>query len=178
MRKFALTVVLLAALAAPSLAAQSIGIFDDPNGQSCQISDPGGETQKKVYIIHLNAPPSVIGSAWKLTWDAGMNMTWVSESSPFLLTGNSQDGVQVYYYTCQAGTFLIDTVTFTSHGTSAPCSYMRLAAEPTQGLVALYCNFAKLSFVPGEGIVNANASCACTVAAAPTTWGRVKSLYR
>jgi opacity protein-like surface antigen len=178
MRKFALTVVLLAALATPALAAQSIGIFDDPNGQSCQISDPGGETQKKVYIIHLNAPPSVIGSAWKLTWDAGMNMTWVSESSPFLLTGNSQDGVQVYYYTCQAGTFLIDTVTFTSHGTSAPCSYMRLAAEPTQGLVALYCNFAKLSFVPGEGIVNANAGCACTVAAAPTTWGRVKSLYR
>jgi len=41
-----------------------------------------------------------------------------------------------------------------------------------------HCNFASQEFVPGEGIVNANGTCMCSVSTAETTWGSVKALYR
>jgi len=180
MKKFVLTAVLLTAVTQAALAAHSIGIFDDAAATSCEISDPGGPSTKLIYIVHTNelAVP-VGGSAWKLEWDAAMTMTWISDSSPFFRVGNAQDGISIAYVPCAGGTFLIDTVSMMSAGTSTPCSRFRLVAHPTQGLAILRCgSYDPMAFVPGEGIVNPNVSCACTVATEPTTWGRVKSLYR
>ncbi len=181
MRKPALMAVILAALATPALAAHSIGIYDDPGALSCEISDPGGAVMKTFYVVTTNAPIPFGGSAWKLEWDPGMTMTWIGDdTSPYFSTGNARDGVSIAYVPCQEGTFKIDAVTMMSLGTSTPCSHFRLAAHPTQGgPKSLSCGgFSTLPIVPGEGIVNANGTCPCNVAVAPTTWGGVKALYR
>ena len=66
-----------------------------------------------------------------------------------------------------------------SLGTSTPCARFRLAPHPSLGLAILSCGgFSPLPFVPGEGIVNANGTCPCSVPTAQTTWGGVKALYR
>jgi hypothetical protein len=180
MKKFVLTVVLLTALNEPALAAHSIGIFEDAAATSCEISDPGGPSTKLIYIVHTNElVVPVGGSVWKLEWDAGMTMTWIGDTTPYFHVGNAKDGISIAYSPCQGGTFVIDTVSMTSAGTSTPCSRFRLVAHPTQGLAILRCgSYDPMSFVPGEGIVNPNVSCACTVAVEPTTWGSVKALYR
>ena len=177
MRTIALTVLLLA-VAMPAMAIQDIGIFSDAAATSCEIADPGGNVQVMVYIVQTSSVQPVVGSAWTLQWDAGMSMDYVSDSTTYSKVGDAQNGASVFYFTCTAGTFVIDTVTFLSHGTSAPCSYMRLGPHPTQGRIIVQCNFAGTPFQGGEGIVNPNDNCHCTVATEPTTWGRVKSLYR
>lgn len=180
MKRFGLFVFLLSlTVAAPAMAVQDIGIFADAAGTSCEIADPGGNVQVKVYIVQTSPVQPVVGSAWKLEWDAGMSMDYVSDdTSPYSKVGDAVNGVSIFYFTCTAGTFVIDTVTFLSHGTSAPCSYMRLGPHPTQNRVIIQCNFAGTPFHGGEGIVNPNDNCHCTLATEPTTWGRVKSLYR
>jgi hypothetical protein len=178
--KLALIALTLVAVSTPAFALHSIGIYEDPQALICQISDPGGPSTKLIYIVHTNelAVP-VGGSAWKLEWDAGMTMTWISDTSPYFRVGNAQDGISIAYVPCASGTFLIDTVSMMSAGTSAPCSRFRLGPHPSMGLSILRCSsFDPLPFVPGEGIVNANASCACTVATEQTSWGAIKSLYR
>ena len=179
MKKFVLTVLLLAATAGPALAIGRIGIFGDDAGLSCSISDPGGSVFKVIYIIHTGDVQPAIGSAWTLTWDPGMTMVYMSDdASPWFKNGNAQDGASISYYTCQTGVLKIDAVTFLSLGTSAPCSYFRLAPHPTLGRSVIYCNFAYVPFLGGEAIVNANATCPCSVATEQTTWGSVKALYR
>jgi hypothetical protein len=179
MKRLGLTALLLASAAGPALAAHSIGIYADELAQSCEISDPGGAVNKTFYIVHTNEVQPCIGSAWRLVWDPGMTMVWIGDdTTPFSKVGNAKDGVQVAYVPCTAGTFKIDTVTMMSFGTSAPCSYMRLGPEPTRGRVIIFCNFASVPFTAGEGIVNANGTCACTVRTEPTTWGTIKALYR
>jgi hypothetical protein len=179
MQKLVLTAVLLTAAAEPAIAAHSIGIYEDAAALSCEISDPGGGA-KSIYIVETNElVVPVGGSAWKLDWDAGMTMTWIGDTTPYFHVGNAKDGISIAYVPCQGGTFLIDTVSMMSAGTSTPCSYFRLVAHPTQGLAILRCSsYDPMSFVPGEGIVNPTGACACTVATEPATWGRVKSLYR
>jgi hypothetical protein len=173
-------IALTLVVSTPAFAAHSIGIYDDPLAVSCQISDPGGPSTKLIYIVHTNElVVAVGGSAWTLEWDAGMTMTFINDSSPFFHVGNAQDGISMAYSPCAGGTFLIDTVSMMSAGTSAPCSRFRLGPHPSLGLSILRCgSFDPMAFVPGEGIVNANASCACSVATEPTTWGTIKSLYR
>jgi len=178
MRKFALTILLVAGTSVPAMAIQTIGIFGDDVASKCEVSDPGGNATIKVYVFQTSPVQPVVGSAWNLEWDAGMTMDYVSDASTFSKVGNAQDGVSIYYFVCTAGTFLIDTVTFLSHGTSSPCSYMRLGEHPTQGRSIIQCNFAATPFTPGEAIVNATAACTCNVATEPTTWGSVKALYR
>lgn len=179
MTKVGLTVLLLLVVAIPAMAVQTIGVFSDAAATSCEISDPGGNAQVKVYIVQTSDVQPVVGSAWKLEWDAGMSMDYVSDdATPYLKNGDALNGASVYYFTCTAGTILIDTVTFLSHGTSAPCSYMRLGPHPTQGRVIIQCNFAGTPFPGSEGIVNSNDTCRCTLATEPTTWGSVKALYR
>jgi hypothetical protein len=175
MKTFALMTVLLAA-AVPVLAAHSIGIYADEAATSCEITDTGGA--KTLYIVETNQVQPAGGSVWKLAWDAGVTMIYVSDSTPYFRIGNAQDGIQIAYVPCGAGTFLIDTVTMMSFGTSAPCSRFRLVDEPTRGLSILRCgSFDPMSFVPGEAIVNANGTCSCTVATEQATWGSVKALY-
>ena len=182
MNKPALVAVILGVFATPALGAHSIGIYADPGALSCEISDPGGAVMKTFYVVTTNATQVPFGgSVWKLEWDAGMTMTWVGDdASPYFSVGNARDGISIAYSPCQGGTFKIDTVTMMSFGTSAPCSRFRLAPHPTQGgPKSLSCGgFSPLPIVPGEGIVNANPTCSCNVATAPTTWGSVKALYR
>lgn len=181
MNKPALVLVILAAFATPALGAHSIGIYEDQGALNCEISDPGGAVTKTFYVVVTNAPIAFGGSVWKLEWDAGVTMTWIGDStSPYFSVGNAKDGVSIAYVPCEGGTFKIDAVTMMSFGTSAPCSRFRLVPHPTQGgPMSLTCGgFSPLPIIPGEGIVNANGTCSCNVATAPTTWGGVKALYR
>ncbi|HKW13802.1 MAG TPA: hypothetical protein VJS69_04880 [Candidatus Krumholzibacteria bacterium] len=180
MHKLALTLVLLTAAAGPALGAGSIGVYADAGGSNCEISDPGGGALQLIYIVETNDLVPVGGSAWKLEWDAGMTMTWIGETTPYFHVGSAKDGISMTYSPCQGGTFLIDTVSMTSAGTSTPCSHFRLVDHPTQGLIIARCSsYDPMPLIPGDGIVNADATCHCNLSATePTTWGRVKALYR
>jgi hypothetical protein len=179
MKKLGLAALLLAAAAGTALASHSIGIFEDQAALDCEIADPGGGSVKMVYIVHLNESLGVFGSAWRLEWDPGMTMTYVSDDAgPLYKVGNAQDGASISYTQCTAGTFLIDSVTFLSYGTSSPCSYVRLGPHPTQGHTMIDCGFRYLPFVSGEAIVNADGTCSCFVRTELTTWGTIKALYR
>jgi hypothetical protein len=178
MTKLVLTAVLLAATASSALAQQSIGIYEDETALDCEISDPGGGVSRTFYIVHTNQVQPAIGSAWRLEWDPGMTMVWMGDASPFFKLGDAQNGARIAYSVCTYGTFMIDAVTMMSFGTSAPCSYLRLGPDPTQGRVIIFCNFVSVPFAAGEAIVNANSGCTCSVSTEQTTWGTVKALYR
>jgi hypothetical protein len=130
--------MLLAAFASSALAANSIGIYADQAAQSCEIADPGGGGTKTFYIVQTNEVQPSVGSAWRLEWDSGMTMVYVSDASPYFKLGDAQNGANIAYSQCAGGTFMIDAVTMTSFGTSAPCSYLRLGPHPTYGRVIIY----------------------------------------
>jgi hypothetical protein len=179
MKKLGLAALLLTGAVGQARPVEYIGIYADAAGLDCEIADPGGSVFKTFHIVHTTSVQPAVGSAWRLEWDPGMSMVYVGDdSSPYFKVGNALDGASINYAPCATGTLKIDTVTMLSYGTSTPCSHLSLGPHPTQGRVVIYCNFISIPFVVGNGIVNGDQTCPCTLATEETTWSKVKALYR
>jgi hypothetical protein len=112
----------------------------------------------------------------------------VSEDYPDPITwyGNVTDGVAVGWGRCvdtEFGGFEIVRLTYQLYGTSARCSFLEVLPYPGfQSILALDCNYDLLPARTGGYMwVNYNRGCGslwCILATEPTTWGKVKALYR
>jgi hypothetical protein len=186
MKKFVLTVLAVAALAAPA-AGQSgdISVYADAAGLSCSVADNTAPFAFiDTYVIHKHLSGGATASQFRVDLTAGATMTYSgqTEGSGMLLIGNANDDLSVAYGGCLSGDVLLVTVRYIGVGTTPPCERIQINPAPTSPIpneVALAdCAFEYAVVAQGEAIINEDPSCICNVAVAQTTWGAIKALYK
>lgn len=97
--------------------------------EECYVLDqtPGLHT---LTIVHkFNA--GTVASRFKLEANAGMTMTYVSETHAWPSTlGNMRDGMSVCYGSCQVGDVVLGTITYQGYGTSNSCAQLIVKPHP------------------------------------------------
>ena len=176
--------LILASLPASAFAqAGYIGIYSDVGYSDCTLLDQSSG-YVDVYVVHKGTSGAT-GAQFKVAGGAGFNCIYVDETSPHTaVVGNSQTGVGIGYGQCFAADVLVLTITYIRYGGSLPCSYLEAVPDPTYGTGSVAVTDCTLPFaqqLPATGsrlYVNPDESCSCAVATEPTTWGRIKGLYR
>jgi hypothetical protein len=120
------------------------------------------------------------GVRFRVAASPGFTGVWLSDATPYYKVGSSPTDLEVGFNKCLIGTNLVATITYQVFGTST-CSDLSIAAPA--GFIAPFfddCGFEEIPlFNNGPLHVNCSGSFNCSpVATEPTTWGRVKSLYR
>lgn len=171
-------------LSTPALAqTDKIELFSDASMTSCELYDqsPG---LRSVYVF-LTGPVPATGLRFKaLKPDCWAGATFVGDITPFLAIGNSQNDMSVAFGACLTPPVRVDQINFFTAGGPGACCQMSAVAPQLPQFALLYtdCNFFEV-LIPPDGrmvTINPNSSCPCNqpLATEPTTWGRVKSLYR
>lgn len=188
MKKFVLTVLAIAAVAAPAAAqVGDISTYADGAATSCNIVDTTpGFSFKDVFLFHKHTGGGQ-ASQFKVSLTGGSTMVFSSQTIPagMLNLGNANDDISIAYGGCLQGDFLILTITYVAFGTSPACSRIVLepaATSPIPGEVAMVdCTQPSGQlFVPatGQAIINPDVTCQCDVPVRTTTWGGIKALYK
>jgi hypothetical protein len=173
--------ILLLAVPATALGqAGHIGLFADPAGTECTLSDRGGG-EVNVYVVH-KATSGAAASQWKIVSDGGFAMTYVGETWSTAAMGNTQSGVSTSYGACMGSPVLLCTVTYISHGASPSCSSLQVVPDPssvTGTIEVVDCSSNRLSAAGGRLNVNPDGSCPCGQASnvRETDWGRIKAMF-
>jgi hypothetical protein len=172
----AIAAVCLSTVAGVSRAQGVLRLFTDPALTQCSLSDtaPG---LVNVYIAELSA--SSLAARFRVEASPGFTGIWVSDASPFQLLGSSPTDANLFFGTCQAGNFLILTVTYQLFGTST-CSQLAIAPSVGQPIPICYgCFDPSICHNNRPLYVNCGGTVDCyPLAANPSTWGTVKALYR
>jgi hypothetical protein len=181
MKRFALMVLVVLALAAPAFAGiGTLAMYADDQGSSCNVTDAPGLVH--TYILHVLGPADgSTGTRFSVTGPVGW--TFVTLVTTFVPVGNAATDISLGYGGCQPGPLglLVGDCLWSSTGSAvAPCSYVTITpSQVTLFVDATDCNFAELHMPkPGQAIVNPDQSCQCNIAVKPSTWGQVKALYR
>lgn len=167
-------------LAAGVTHADTIGIYADQYGSSCNLG--GGAGLRFAYVIHVTEGATAIEfmAPKPACWTGA---TWLRDEPWFVpdwCCDDSQTGEMIAYGACKAGTFPILTIVYSVQEPSAPCCpYPVLPYPGDPGLQVADCDY---NFAPAAammGMVNGNATCPCgyPVPVEETTWGSVKALY-
>ena len=170
-------VIILAALlmiASSAGATRKVQIFSDESLTQNSIDD-SAPAIRTFYVVDTGDIPA---TGVELSIQPGPDFTgvWLNDASAFVTVGASPTDISVGYRACVTLPVVALTVTYQMFGTSAPCSELRVA--PPRGLPCIIspdtgCFWAE-SCIRDTTSLRVN----CPVAAEPTTWGRVKSLYR
>jgi hypothetical protein len=161
--------------------ADHIGIYADPGGSSCITGAlaplPLWNTS---YVIHKYATGAT-GSRFKVDDLSGLYQG--DPITPFPILGRPYTGVSVAYTACLDGSILVYTLAHLWFGQPVTCGKMEIVADPLESVnSAIYadCTFFKRTATGGRFFWNADATCASCgdLAAEPTSWGKVKALYR
>jgi len=182
MKRFALLILCLVAFATPALALNGVGdisAYADDQGNDCNILAPGGGGLLHVYVVHKFQPGDEgTYCRFKGVWPTGL--TFFSFSvGPYVSIGNFATDISVAYGTCQTTTVTVGDALFQTVTASPTCSYFDLIAADGQATpLATRCDFGEFEVGVGQGIVNPDGTCQCTIATEPTSWGKVKALYR
>jgi hypothetical protein len=171
-------------LAIGPLAAHSdtIGLYNDTAGLSCNLTDIYG--LKGVYVVHWtsgNVTASAFSAPKPSCWT---NATWLSDTDPWGWPGSSQTGKWCCYGSCITGTraLYLMSINYFVQGTSPACCEYPLLRNPYEEWdrpIVADCDGNTFS-VPGlVATINGNATCPCgyPVPVEETTWGQVKALY-
>ncbi|MFH1754817.1 MAG: hypothetical protein ABIA59_03860 [Candidatus Latescibacterota bacterium] len=189
-RALLLSVCLLVVASMAFAQAGSIGVFADPAGASCNLTDtaPG---LKLVYVVHVYSPGAT-ASQFRVTADAGMLMTYLAEAvtAPYIKIGTcagpAGTGCAIAYGSCVASPNMVLTVQYFASGLTTPCAMFHVLPDistipPKTSVLVTNCAVptpALLIATGGEAYVNNNGSCPCNVPVEETSWGQIKSLYQ
>jgi hypothetical protein len=183
MKRFALLMISLLALAAPAFAqinplVGDISMYNDDQGSSCNIVANGGGAFLQPFMVQKFASGGgCTGIRFKITVPTGMNI--VGFSTTFVPVGNVANDLSIAYGICVSTTTVIGQLQVLSVSASPTCSYLSVvAADNFANPIATDCSFGEYPIKVGQAIVNPDGGCQCNVATQPTSWGRVKALYR
>jgi hypothetical protein len=100
----------------------------------------------------------------------------VGETTSFFKAGSSPTDISIGFASCLPPPILVLTMTYQLFGTSSACSELRTA--PPDGFPVAIAADGDCSFVelPIRDLQSLHVN--CPVATEPTTWGKVKALYR
>ena len=180
MKRFALMVLVVLALAAPAFG-QGVGdlsIYADDQGNICDITANGGGTFMQPFVIQkFGTSEGSTGCRFKITVPVGMSI--VGFNTTFVPVGNVGSDLSLAYGVCLTTTTVLGNLQALSISASPACSYISvLAADNFTTPIATDCSFGEYIMGAGQAIVNNDGSCPCNIATSPSTWGKVKSLYR
>ncbi len=159
-------------------SGDTIGLFADPGGTDCQIND-GQPGLLSIFVVHI-ATDGAIASEFSAPMPACMvGATYLSDSCPFLCTGNSQTGTSRGYGACLSGTIHVLTMSFFVQGTTELCCAYPVLPHPDFGLNVFDCDNNPMPGQASAAVVNGDATCPCQalVPVEATTWGAVKAFY-
>jgi hypothetical protein len=178
-RKLAFAVV-IGLFCAPALVlgGSGLSLYSDVTLTNCALSDQAAGTAT-VYVAE-QSNDGATGIRFRIVGNSGFTGVWLSDSTPYVTVGNSQTDLSMGYGVCLLGKFPVLTVTYQLFGTST-CSLLEIA--PAQGFpvsLCISCSFNETPCIGNHALhVNCPGPFDCNpVAAEPSTWGRVKSLYR
>lgn len=193
--------LLITSLTAPAstFATSSIAIWDGTYPDCFTIDTPGLHTVQVVHRFSIGT----LAARFKVVSDPGMTMTYVSETHPIAHSlGNTQDGLAVCYDECMGGSMVVAVITYMGYGTTtSPCSKIRVVPHPlAETLDVVNCD-GQPEVATGTHLeVRTSLSGGCNYCTShmdattypgsakffncvglptePSTWGRVKELYR
>lgn len=145
----------------------------------------------EVHVLHTG-PGSSTGLLFSAYFpECFPGSTWVADelAEPWVSIGTTQDsfGLSIGYGECRPLPIYVGKMVLVASGGTAHCCRYQ-ATHPTgwtyftAPVLATDCAFVEWTGTAVPVIVNQDPSCLCAaagpVAVEPTTWGRVKSLYR
>jgi len=182
MKRFALIVLVVLALAAPALAQQvgTLGIFSDDQGNSCDLTDAGGGSLVTTYVVHKIGPgDGTTGVRFRIEPPAGATWSYAAFSTTFTPVGQANVDLAIGYGGCQTLTFSVGSALWVSLVAAPACSWVTIKEGLTGVVLATDCAFQEWTMpTPGQAIANPNVTCPCDIAVQSSTWGQVKALYR
>jgi hypothetical protein len=179
-----LVVVLLSvsSLAFAQYNPGSLDVYSDVGQTSCNFTDAGFLS---VFIFHTHTDGAT-AARFALELPESGTYTLLGDLWQFqTIIGNTRDGVSIGYGNCvgQTSDVYLGQANYATAGPSAACGLITVVPDPTatSGLVefvdcAAPAEFAYIS-VGGQGRVNSDGTCDCTVPVQETTWGGIKALY-
>jgi hypothetical protein len=176
-------VAVLFATAATAQAAR-VDLYTDANRSGCEVSDQGAA----LHIIYLVLAGNTSSTGVRFSApkpDCWLGSTWAGDTIvQGGQIGNSQSDWSVGFGECKTLPFLFARVSYFATGGGLSCCQMLAKnSTPSPGtFVWTDCGFGEYPLQPDgqKVVINPNSSCRCQnpLATEPTTWGRVKSLYR
>jgi len=169
-----IAVAFVLVLASSAQAAHKLQIFSDAALSETSIADNAPRIVN-LYVVYSGFNGAT-GLRFSIKPGPGFTGVWLGETTSFGKAGSSPTDISIGFASCLPPPILVLTMTYQLFGTSSACSELR-TAPPDGFLVAIAadsdCFFAELPIRDLQGLhVN------CPVATEPTTWGRVKALYR
>ena len=162
--------------------SDTIGVYDDPQGTECNISDVT-DLMKEVYVVHKSSQGTT-GAQWSAPKPAcWTNASWLSDTAVWpVVVGDSQTGMRLAYGLCQTGAYLVTTIYYFVDGTSPACCQYPLLPHPDlpSGQVEVTdCNFNIQWGVGLTSTINGDETCPCgyPVPVEKMTWGKIKALF-
>jgi hypothetical protein len=159
----------------------SVGIFADPAGMSCNLTDTAFGV-KLYYVVHV-LTTGASASQYRAVVPACMTGTgamYLADTNPYPVTlGNSQTGVAVAYGGCLVGPINTQIIQVFAMGLTPPCCRWYVDGDPVVSpqVQVSDCAFNVWPATGGQGIINPDGSCQCNIPTQDTTWGQVKALY-
>ena len=158
---------------------------------SCVLTNDDGLI--RLYVIHWPSPDAV-GVRYRIS-TCQSTLTWLGDAfSPTMtFTGDSHGGVVVQYPTCLAGPIVVQAAIYLGTGDSPADSGIKLLPHPDSqsGEVEGDRCGGGVDFLDAGGVCIKPITCFCnylgppyhsipclTVPVGPSTWGRVKAMYR
>jgi hypothetical protein len=185
MKRFALLMISLLALAAPAFAqinplVGDLSVYADDQGSVCNINANGGGAFMQLPVIQKfsgGAGSGNVAIRFKITVPTGMSI--IGFNTIYVPVGSVVNDLSVAFGVCISTTTVVGQLQVLSNTASPTCSYISVvAADNFATPIAADCSFGEYPMKTGQAIVNPDGTCQCSVATQPTSWGKVKALYR
>jgi len=163
----------------------SIGVFADPAGTVCDLTDqvPGLKT---VYVVQIY---SIGSTAAQFSLEENHSMMYLSETptAPYIKIGTcagpSGYGCAIAYGGCYPSPNMILTVSYFAQALTPTCGWIKVVPDVTVSppvLATTDCSSPPHLFdvTGGMAYINNDGSCPCNVPVEETSWGQIKSLYK
>ena len=164
-------------------------LYSDASVSRCTVTD-AGPSVADVYVVHVIRGSFVefygaAGIQFRLSSSAGFTGTWLEDVIPagMSASGVSPSGIGIGYGVgCPTDSPLILHARYQLLGSSSACSFLEAAPYPNLCCIVTRTCFLGDEF-PVDGarlVVNPDQNCPCEtpLATEPTTWGRIKAMYR
>ena len=155
-----LTLLLVPSSGAVAQQAQ-IGIYNDENRSSCSLSDAGSGLIS-AYVV-VNSTDGLTGVRFSVPKPDCFNAVFVSETSDYIVIGNSQTDISIATGTCRQGVTHLLTIMYQKTSPTASCCEINVeAAQGQSGIQFADCAFVERPLDPKPAFINGNETCACT----------------
>ena len=154
MRRCAIAVLILILCGSISAQAEVLGFKADPDGNSCEIADPGPNGLITVYVlVRFSAGVTGVQFAAPIPPEAGY--TYLAENCPYYPIGNSQSLVSFGLGQCMTGDFVVMDILFYHSSAGNPCT----PYKAQNGAIYTDCNFGEHPLYCDGVALNSNGQC-------------------